>query len=829
MKKSLWMLFSLLLVASMVLAACGGVTQEEPTATPKPAATEAPETTGKATEEPVVEGPTAELTVWDGWAGDYEANILSIFDAYMGMNPGVKIETVEVEDFQNKLATAVPAGEGPDIVCWVHDKIGEWAEIEVLAPINEYIDMAAFKATYIAPAVDAVSYKDGIYGFPESIETVTLIYNKALISAEEIPATADELLALAEAWDKSEYLLAFNVKDAYFGAFAMQAGPAFYVNAQGGIGLDPDALPGAEFIAALREFSPEEVDYGIADTLFKEGKSAMIINGPWYIADVEGAGIDYGMATLPVIGENPGQPFLGVKFCGITPLAVERGVAEAAVAALGYYTNAENQVFLAESNKMVPTTKAALADSAVKALTTVSAFGNQATLGAPMPNTPYMGSLWDPVAQALTAIWNGTQPPDVAVIAAQAAACEGVTNMGGDCEARDVPEEGGIDLASAAAVVNTDLSGAVIGWDGWAGDYEANILTVFDAYMELNPNVTFESVEVEDFQNKLATAVPAGEGPDIVCWVHDKIGEWAEIEVLAPIDEYIDVDLFKATYIAPAVDAVSYKGSIYGFPESVETVTVIYNKALISAEEIPATADELLALAEAWDKSEYLLAFNVKDAYFGAFAIQAGEAYYVDADGNVGVGMGLEGAEFIAALREFSPEEVDYGIADTLFKEGKSAMIINGPWYIADVEGAGIDYGMATLPMIGENPGQPFLGVKFCGITPLAVERGVAEAAVNLLAYYTHAANQVFLAESNKMVPTTPDALLDPAVQALTTVAAFGEQATYGAPMPNTPFMGALWDPVAQALTAIWNGTQTAEEALQAAQTAAEEGVAGMQ
>ena len=46
-------------------------------------------------------------------------------------------------------------------------------------------------------------------------------------------------------------------------------------------------------------------------------------------------------------------------------------------------------------------------------------------------------------------------------------------------------------------------------------------------------------------------------------------------------------------------------------------------------------------------------------------------------------------------------------------------------------------------------------------------------------------------------------------VQALTTVAAFGEQATYGSPMPNTPFMGALWDPVAQALTAIWNGTQS--------------------
>ena len=96
-------------------------------------AASAEETAEETAEEEVPAGPAGELTIWDGWAGDYEANIYSVFDAYLEMNPNVTIEGVEVEDFQNKLATAVPAGEGPDIVCWVHDKIGEWAEIEVLA------------------------------------------------------------------------------------------------------------------------------------------------------------------------------------------------------------------------------------------------------------------------------------------------------------------------------------------------------------------------------------------------------------------------------------------------------------------------------------------------------------------------------------------------------------------------------------------------------------------------------------------------------------------------------------------------------------------------
>jgi len=49
-----------------------------------------------------------------------------------------------------------------------------------------------------------------------------------------------------------------------------------------------------------------------------------------------------------------------------------------------------------------------------------------------------------------------------------------------------------------------------------------------------------------------------------------------------------------------------------------------------------------------------------------------------------------------------------------------------------------------------------------------------------------------------------------------------------GQPMANTPFASAQWGPVGDATAAIWNGAQTPEEALAAAQTAIEDAIAQM-
>jgi arabinogalactan oligomer / maltooligosaccharide transport system substrate-binding protein len=47
-------------------------------------------------------------------------------------------------------------------------------------------------------------------------------------------------------------------------------------------------------------------------------------------------------------------------------------------------------------------------------------------------------------------------------------------------------------------------------------------------------------------------------------------------------------------------------------------------------------------------------------------------------------------------------------------------------------------------------------------------------------------------------------------------------------PMANTPYASAQWTPVGDASIAIWNGKQTPQEALDAAQKAVEDAIAQM-
>jgi arabinogalactan oligomer/maltooligosaccharide transport system substrate-binding protein len=120
------------------------------------------------------------------------------------------------------------------------------------------------------------------------------------------------------------------------------------------------------------------------------------------------------------------------------------------------------------------------------------------------------------------------------------------------------------------------------------------------------------------------------------------------------------------------------------------------------------------------------------------------------------------------------------------------------------------------------------VGIKTLMITKNAVDRGTAETSLDILKYYTNQANETQVALANKTIPANSAALNDPQIQALYAVKQFGASANLGVPMANTPYADAQWGPVGDATQAIWNGSQTPEEALAAAQTAIETAIAGM-
>ncbi len=97
------------------------------------------------------------------------------------------------------------------------------------------------------------------------------------------------------------------------------------------------------------------------------------------------------------------------------------------------------------------------------------------------------------------------------------------------------------------------------------------------------------------------------------------------------------------------------------------------------------------------------------------------------------------------------------------------------------------------------------------------------EAALELMRYYGSAEFQAQMAQANKPVPTNLRA--QEQVKSDPVIAAFIEQTASGVPMPNTPFMDALWGPAGEAQRAIWTGAQPPDQALKDAAELARQAV----
>ncbi|HEY7347170.1 MAG TPA: extracellular solute-binding protein [Ktedonobacterales bacterium] len=366
------------------------------------------------------------IVIWHGWEGSYLAEKQAIFDAYHKMHPNVTITLVHQEDVVQKSVTAINAGSGPDIIAWADDSLGTLAQSRIVIPLDDYISKSFVDKTYNKAAAQGVEFNNHVWGVPEAVEAVTIMYNKSLISADQLPKTTDDMLTFAQnyqAQHPGSYGIVWPTEDAYYNAGWFYGAGAFYVHEDGKVGLNtPAGISAGKFLDSFKPYLPSQIDGGVASSLFKEGKAAAVIDGPWNYNDYSKSTNDnVGFAMLPVVSSSSkaAQPFVGVKSLWVTKLSKNPAL-DADL--MTFYTNAENQIAMAKANGEIPANLAADNDASVKALASVGGFALQATLGTALPNTPYMSQLWKPVADALTAIWTGAQTPEAALADAQQAA-----------------------------------------------------------------------------------------------------------------------------------------------------------------------------------------------------------------------------------------------------------------------------------------------------------------------------------------------------------------------------------------------------------------------
>jgi len=403
MKKSLWIVLSLVLVASVVLSACG-----TPAATEVPA-TQPPATEPAATEPPATEPPAAEpveVTLWHAYGtGSAEETALGKVLAQAATDmPNIKINVLQVpfNDIFNKYRTDVAAGSGPDLFVAPNDSLGDDARNGLIADIT---DLAAGKlGDYGKLSIDGMTVEGKLYGIPESLKAVVFWYNKDMLPTP--PATTDELKTLMES-GTTPIGIAFGCYHD-FGFFSAFGGKIFDENwkivADQGTGV-VDAMT---YLNSLYQINKKN-GWPKTDTdelaPFTEGTIAAVTNGNWAMGDYRTAlGDKLGVAPLPAGPAGPATPFLGVDGFYFNP---NSQVQDAALQVALYLTGKSAQeTMMNEAGHVPANTTVTVTDPLIQGL--LDAFQN----GYIRPQVPQLGLYWSNFCGDGDVYEKGVKPAD---------------------------------------------------------------------------------------------------------------------------------------------------------------------------------------------------------------------------------------------------------------------------------------------------------------------------------------------------------------------------------------------------------------------------------
>ncbi|MGS4882392.1 maltose/maltodextrin ABC transporter substrate-binding protein MalE [Photobacterium damselae] len=356
-----------------------------------------------------------QLTIWIN--GDKGYNGLAEVGKKFEADTGVKVMVAHPDALEEKFPQMASTGDGPDIIFWAHDRFGGYAQAGLLAEVKP---TEAFKNKFTDFTWDAVSYNGKYIGYPVAVESLSLIYNKDLVPNP--PKNWEEMAALdKELQKKGKRAIMWNLQEPFFTwpVLAADGGYAFKFTPNGydakNVGVNNDGAKRAmTFMKQMVDNGviAADVDYAIAESGFNKGDVAMTINGPWSWANIDKAGVNYGVTVLPKLSGNPSKPFVGVLTAGISTASPNQDLA---VEFLENYLLTDEG--LATVNKDVPLGAVAL-KSYQKTLSKdsrIAATMDNALNGEVMPNIPQMSAFWYAEKAAIGNVLTGRQSVDDAL------------------------------------------------------------------------------------------------------------------------------------------------------------------------------------------------------------------------------------------------------------------------------------------------------------------------------------------------------------------------------------------------------------------------------
>ncbi len=307
----------------------------------------------------------------------------NLADQYMRAHPNVKIQITIIDNdpFKAKLATAMQAGNPPDIFqSWGGGVLQQYAQAGLLKDITADLQSGGWGDSFSPAALSLYSDNNRYYGVPWDAGAVGFWYNKDLFAKAgitQLPATWDAFLNVVRQLKTAGITpVALGEKDKWPGHFywaylaTRLGGKNAFDKAydRSGSFADPAFVEAGQYLQQLVALHPFEdnylnTDYTAHQELMGDGKAAMELMGQWAPANDAAAakdkkGPNFGFFPFPTLPGEAGNPT--DVFGGGNGFAIGKNAPPEAVDFVRFLTSTANQRMLAQMGAILPPVKAAL-------------------------------------------------------------------------------------------------------------------------------------------------------------------------------------------------------------------------------------------------------------------------------------------------------------------------------------------------------------------------------------------------------------------------------------------------------------------------------------
>ncbi|MGT2666676.1 extracellular solute-binding protein [Streptococcus rifensis] len=347
-------------------------------------------------------------------------------------------------------------------------------------------------------------------------------------------------------------------------------------------------------------------------------------------------------------------------------------------------------------------------------------------------------------------------------------------------------------------------------------DAKSSYTETVKAFEEANEGVSVEIIESNDSKAQENVKKDPESAADVFSLPHDQLGQLIESGVIQEIPEQYATEVAENN-VENAVAGAQYQGKTYAFPFGVESQVLIYNKDLLSEEDVK-TYETITT------KATFGATFKEMNAYAtGPLMLSVGNTLFgEDGEDPAGTNWGNEAG--VSVLQWIADQNNNSGFVNldpsnviSEFGSGKVAAFESGPWdYPAAVEALGEDkVGVAAYPTIkiGDKEVQQkaFMGVKLYAVNQAPAGDNIDRiaAAYALAAHLTSAESQANQFETRSIVPSHKDVQTSDAVtsnqlaQAVTTMTSSTD---YTVVMPKLSEMTFFWTEAQALLADVYNG-----------------------